>query len=99
MVVLQCSKSVLQIRRGKRDNLGMIFHITPLKHMLRSIIRTVPETVLIRDHNMFIMHPKDADGMAEPRLYDLRLQFCPDVSVAVLRIFMLLLLNTNQSYH
>ena len=27
--------SVLQIRRGKRDNLGIIFHITPLKHMLR----------------------------------------------------------------
>ena len=24
--------SVLQIRRGKRDNLGIIFHITPLKH-------------------------------------------------------------------
>ena len=40
---------------------------------------------------MFIMHPKDANGMAESRLYDLRLQFCPDVFVAVLRIFMLLL--------
>ena len=26
--------SVLQIRMGKRDNLGIIFHITPLKHML-----------------------------------------------------------------
>ena len=25
---------VLKIRRGKRDNLGTIFHITPLKHML-----------------------------------------------------------------
>ena len=26
--------SVLQIRKGKRDNLGIIFCITPLKHML-----------------------------------------------------------------
>ena len=26
--------SVLQIRRGKRDNLGIIFHITPMKHMM-----------------------------------------------------------------
>ena len=25
---------VLQIRRGKTDNLGIIFHITPLKLML-----------------------------------------------------------------
>ena len=24
----------LQIRRGKRDNLGIILHITPLKYML-----------------------------------------------------------------
>ena len=33
--------AVLQIRRGKRDNLGILFHITPLKHMLQAIIRTV----------------------------------------------------------
>ena len=26
--------SVLQIRRGKRDNLEIIFHITPSKYML-----------------------------------------------------------------
>ena len=26
--------SMLKIRRGKRDNLEIIFHITPLKHML-----------------------------------------------------------------
>ena len=26
--------AVLQIRRGKRDNLGIIFHVTPLKSML-----------------------------------------------------------------
>ena len=25
---------VLWMRRGKRDNLGIIFHTTPLKHML-----------------------------------------------------------------
>ena len=25
---------VLQIRRGNRDNLGMISHISPLKHLL-----------------------------------------------------------------
>ena len=28
-------------RKEQRDILGMIFHITPLKHMLRPIIRTV----------------------------------------------------------
>ena len=28
----QCTE--LQIKRDKRDNLGMIFHITPLKRML-----------------------------------------------------------------
>ena len=26
--------TVLWIKWGKRDNLGIIFHITPLKHML-----------------------------------------------------------------
>ena len=30
--------SVLQIRRGKRDNLGIIFHLTPLKRMLHPIM-------------------------------------------------------------
>ena len=38
-VVAGCS--VLQIRRGKRYNLGIIFQITPLKHMLLPIIGTV----------------------------------------------------------
>ena len=33
--------AVLQTRRGKRDNLGIIFHIAPLKRMLHLIIRTV----------------------------------------------------------
>ena len=33
--------SVLQIRRDKMDNLGVIFHIAALKRMLRPIIRTV----------------------------------------------------------
>ena len=28
---------MLQVRRGKRDNLEIIFHITPLKHMLLSL--------------------------------------------------------------
>ena len=28
------AKAVLQVIRGKRDNLGIIFHVTPLKHML-----------------------------------------------------------------
>ena len=32
---------VLQKRRSKRYNLGIIFHFTPLKHILRPIIRTV----------------------------------------------------------
>ena len=31
---INTGKSVLQIRRGKRDNLGIILHSTPLKHML-----------------------------------------------------------------
>ena len=30
-----------QIRRGNKDNLGIIFIITPLKRILRSTIRTV----------------------------------------------------------
>ena len=30
--------SVLQIRRGKRDNFGIGFHIIPLKHTLKPII-------------------------------------------------------------
>ena len=38
--LLMCT-AVLQIRRGKRDYLEIIFHKTPLKHMLRPIIRTV----------------------------------------------------------
>ena len=32
--VMENIQAQLEIRRGKRDNLGMIFHITPLKHML-----------------------------------------------------------------
>ena len=39
--ILELTFSGLQIRRDNRDNLGIIFHITPLKCMLRSIIRTV----------------------------------------------------------
>ena len=31
---LVCPLAVLQIRRGERNNLGIIVHITPLKHML-----------------------------------------------------------------
>ena len=49
IILCQCSSSFAidfynaraQIRRGKRDNLGTIFHITPLKRMLRPIIKTV----------------------------------------------------------
>ena len=33
--------AVLQIRKGNGDNLVIIFLITPLKHTLRPIIRTV----------------------------------------------------------
>ena len=32
---------MVQIRRGKRDHLGIIFHITPLKRMLQPIIWTI----------------------------------------------------------
>ena len=42
-VWLRLTSSVLQIRRGKRDNLGILFHITPLKCMLWHLIRTVSE--------------------------------------------------------
>ena len=39
------------IRRGKRDNLGIISYSTPLKRMLQPIIRIIsPETVLTRGH-------------------------------------------------
>ena len=31
-LLLSCSLLVLQIRRGSRDNLGLIFHIFPQKH-------------------------------------------------------------------
>ena len=41
------SISVLQIRRDKRGNLGIIFHNIPLKRMLRLV-----ETVLKRGHNI-----------------------------------------------
>ena len=33
--------SVLQIRRGNRDNIGIIFRIFPFKQMLGLLIRTV----------------------------------------------------------
>ena len=33
--------TMLQIRRGKRDNLGIICNISPVKHMLRPIMRIV----------------------------------------------------------
>ena len=33
--------AVLPIRRGKRDNLGIISRNTPLKRMLRPVIRTI----------------------------------------------------------
>ena len=34
-----CPVAVLQLRRGKRDNLVIIFHITPLKYRISSFIR------------------------------------------------------------
>ena len=34
-------KTVLQIRRVNRDNFGITVRITPLKHVLQPIIRTV----------------------------------------------------------
>ena len=34
IVQVGCYLSVLPIKRGIRDNLGIIFHITPLKHTL-----------------------------------------------------------------
>ena len=40
ITVLYSPFSVIQIRRGKRDNLGIISHNAPLKHMSQPIIRT-----------------------------------------------------------
>ena len=40
-ITTQVHVPVVQMRMGKRDNLGMIFHITPSKLMLGPIIRTV----------------------------------------------------------
>ena len=38
---------VVQIRRGNRDNLGIIIHIPSSKYILRPIIRTVIRTEII----------------------------------------------------
>ena len=35
------SKSVLQIRRGNRDNLGIIIHISSFKYILNRLVETV----------------------------------------------------------
>ena len=52
--------TVLQIKRGKRDNLGIIFHIDPLKHMLRPIIEpSLTETVLMRGHDIIMFSLKN----------------------------------------
>ena len=39
---------MLQIRRGKKDNLGIIFHITPLKGYVVTF-----RTISVRGHNIF----------------------------------------------
>ena len=55
---------MLQIRRGKRDNFGIIFPITPVKCMLQSIIRSVSRNgfsegsqrmVLLRDKTKYLL--------------------------------------------
>ena len=43
----------LQIRRGKRDNLGIIFNITPLKHVATHHKNPLAEMILMRGNNMF----------------------------------------------
>ena len=45
--------SVLQIRRGKMDNSGIIFHITPLKHVVIHHQSHHTEMVLMRGHNIY----------------------------------------------
>ena len=44
-------EAVLQIRKGKRDSLGIIINISSYKHKLRLLFRT-SETVLIRGHDI-----------------------------------------------
>ena len=43
---------VPQIRKGKRDNLGIVFHITPLKHVATHHKNRLAEMVLMRGHNI-----------------------------------------------
>ena len=48
------TKPVLQIRRGKRDNLKIIFHITVLKHIAAQHKNRLTETVLLKGHTMCV---------------------------------------------
>ena len=46
--------AMLQIRRRFKDNLGLIFHISPLKHMFATHhYNHLLETVLMRGHNIY----------------------------------------------
>ena len=51
-VISTVLKPVLQITRGIKDNLGMIFHITPLKHVATHHQNRLTEGVLMRGHNI-----------------------------------------------
>ena len=46
------TEPVLQIRRGKKDNLGIIFLNSPLKHVVTHHQNRLTETVLMRGHNI-----------------------------------------------
>ena len=52
-IVLMTDYPVPEIRRGSRDDSGIIIQIFSLKHILKPIIRAVSSTVLMRGHNMF----------------------------------------------
>ena len=39
--MVSSNMALLQISRGKKDNVGIIFVIAPVKHMLQPIIRTI----------------------------------------------------------
>ena len=43
---------MLQISMGRRDNLGIIFHITPLKCVVTHHQNRLAKTVLMRGHNI-----------------------------------------------
>ena len=54
-------RPVLQIREGKRDNLGIVFHIvaTQLKYVATYHQNCLAQMILMSSHNMFSLRNKN----------------------------------------